>query len=275
MHAQNIKDYEDNLETLLLMMLEGNAEQGEGAIVEGIGDRAREYVDMTKFLRFRPCYPQSAYTFDATDEDRLIAASADYLCDHPAEILGDRTEICMIASDSVKWSAFIRRQRPRHIVPAGRCAVFYEMHHMQGDIKNGWNSYGCRAVGFDSKGRTVLFRAKGLKGFTSPKDAQNAIIAASIKEDAERSDAFTAEVEFDRSIRFPVGVQAYQDFFRLRDGYRDTQTGRKNPILHWCSEHLREKQNGGMTQVKGHMRGTDSIEVDGMKLVLTPPSSWE
>ena len=75
-----------------------------------------------------------------------------------------------------------------------------------------------------------------------------------------------AEASFGSSILFPVGMDAYKEFFSIREAPRKTATGRKNPILHFCQKYVK----GTGKKVEGHWKGTDTIYVDGLGLRIHP-----
>lgn len=275
-----LKSFEDTQSTMILMMLYPLSNMTAVDRLDVIerevkGERAavKRFVNQGDVLNFKPTRPMSAYTFDATDNERVFATDTSYLLRHPAETLGDRSEVIMtFDGGKLRWMCFVRREKPKSILCAEPIYAFYEYHCMEGDV-NGWRDYEIRPVAFNKKGRQLMMKVSGLHGHTG-KDATSAIVAASIIEDARRSGAVLATLEAEASITFPVSLEDYKQFLSARDGYRNTPSGRRNSILHFCAEHER-KRGEKTSEVRAHARGARVFETGGMKLTLTPPPEWE
>jgi hypothetical protein len=90
----------------------------------------------------------------------------------------------------------------------------------------------------------------------------------SIIEDAHRKNAVLARAKESVEIIFPIGADAYKDFFLLRDGPRETPTGKRNPILHWVKKHIRHVSETKAIEVKNHCRGINEVVINGMSLSI-------
>ena len=279
-----LASFESRMATQILMMLYPLQKLTDPEITElrfDGGKRAgadrgykvgRAYYDEGRLIGAATTRPISAYTVDATDEDRLFAAGAEFLARHPAETLGQRSEVILAGQDGmIRWICFIKKQRPKNVIAAGRLHSFYEFHCMEGDL-DGWHEYGVRPIGFDKAGKGLPLKVSGMQGW-SEQSCEPAIIAASIIEDAHRAGAIQATLEADAKISFPISMQDYKDFLAERDGYRNTPTRRRNPILHFCAEHSR-KIGGKLVEVKSHVRGATEFDVGGMRLTLRVPKEW-
>lgn len=51
-----------------------------------------------------------------------------------------------------------------------------------------------------------------------------------------------------------------------------TSTGRKRPILHWCSAHRRRIKEGIEIDIEKYLRGITEFEMDGVKYKITTPA---
>lgn len=54
-----------------------------------------------------------------------------------------------------------------------------------------------------------------------------------------------------------------------------TDTGRKRPILHWVRAHERRIQSGIDVDVRKHLRGITSFEMDGLSFEITSPTKGQ
>jgi len=73
-----------------------------------------------------------------------------------------------------------------------------------------------------------------------------------------------------KNILFGVYPEQIQSLFYARD-LPMTVTGRKRPILHWVSAHKRRLKEGTEVDVKKHMRGITSFEMNGTTFNITEP----
>ncbi|MBB76613.1 MAG: hypothetical protein CMJ75_19070 [Planctomycetaceae bacterium] len=277
---QGLRSFEDKQATMILMMLyplESNTalEQFDVVARDVPGEQkgVKRFLDQGREIGAVPVRPQSAYTFDGSDKDRLFTIDHGSLLRHPAEILGKRSEVILTFEEGlIRWCCFIRKDKPRKVLCHEKVHAFYEFHCMDGD-ENGWQEYQIRAIGFNKAGRPLMMRMEGTMGSMGA-DGQAAIVAASIIEDAHRSGAVMATLEADAKITFPISVDEYKQFLAERDGFKNTPTGRRNSILHFCNNHAR-KRGEKLVEVKAHTRGARVFETGGMTLTLTPPAEWE
>ena len=54
-----------------------------------------------------------------------------------------------------------------------------------------------------------------------------------------------------------------------------TDTGRKRPILHWVKSHNRRIKEGIDIDIKTHLRGIETFEMDGLRIEITQPRKNE
>jgi len=73
-----------------------------------------------------------------------------------------------------------------------------------------------------------------------------------------------------RNVLFGVYPEQIQSLFYARD-LPMTATGRKRPILHWVASHKRRLKQGTSVDVKKHMRGVTSFEMNGTSFEITQP----
>lgn len=260
----------DRLESMIVMALCANhgdycpghlwKDKSTGAV--------RERFDIGQLLRFDEMRPSSFYTIDMTDHDRLFAFTPDYLITHPADVLGEESEVAMIDGEELLWFGYRRmRRQPKGVSCLGRAAVWYEVHHRVVTV-SGNGAYVKRCVPLDKDGWPLLARMQG-QGIGVPQlDGETLISAASIIEDANRSGAMLATVKDAREIMFPVPIADYKKVFADREGPKIGD--RRKAIVHWVARHLRKSTRGNECVVNKHLRGVQEFSVDGLLVRLTP-----
>ncbi len=133
-------------------------------------------------------------------------------------------------------------------------------------MESGVGEYVKRIAAFDKKGNFVPAMIQG-HGVGVPNiEGVSAIIAASIIEDALRSNAMLASVKDVAEIKFPVPLDDYQEIFSDRDG--PFIGSKKRSIIHWVAKHMRKSRSGNVHDVKKHVRGIDKFEIGGMKISI-------
>ncbi|OBU84422.1 hypothetical protein [Chromobacterium subtsugae] len=260
----------DQLETLILLALDANhksAATKQFPVRNGNGD-VLELRDQGTLLRFDEMLPNSAYTFDMTDDERIYATTPELLMAHPADIIGNEVELMMLSGGALKWYGFRRlRQAPRGVAYVGKPSHWYEMHGRT-VLSSGMGDYMKRVVALDKNGRPLPAKIQGHAICTPSVEGEFAIIVASLVEDAHRSGSMLATVKDATEIKFPIPLNAYQDVFFLRDG--PMAGSRRKAILHWVAQHLRRSPRGTEHEVKRHVRGAQEFVIDGLRVRLTP-----
>lgn len=75
-----------------------------------------------------------------------------------------------------------------------------------------------------------------------------------------------------KEILFPATEKAVKSLAKLREGPRSTPSGRRNPLLHWVTEHLREGSSGHLIPVTEHLRGTERFIIDDYAAEIINPA---
>lgn len=259
----------DNIETLILMALDANHGQ---AVVDTKRDDIRggrlELHDQGELLALDEMRPTSAYTFDATDSDRMFATTTDYLITHPADVLGDESEVIMLNGATLKWYGIRKLQRaPKGVAVLGRASHWYEMHYRY-MCPNGAGEYYKRIVPIDRHGTPLLARVQGHNVCVPQMEGEQLVLCASVIEDAHRSNTMLAAVKDGAEIKFPVPLGDYKDVFADRDG--PMNGARRKAIVHWVAAHLRQSATGKPHPVQRHIRGVQEFVIDGLRIRLTP-----
>lgn len=229
-----------------------------------------EEVDAGSRLKLESMRPSVAHTFDMVDDDRLLAATSDYLLRHPAETLGERAEVVMMTSDRVKWSGFRRlRNTPRGVWLGAARPVLYELHYRE-VLQSGYSVYQQRVAALDKSGRpvpVVIIGSRGAPGQLGNAEAQQLIMAASVIEDCHRAGAIRCTLTDCNTLIAPIPNGAQKALFALRDGPH-TGKGRKRAILHYVMRHARKSTQGNEHAVSEHFRGVTQFTFDGMSVTL-------
>jgi hypothetical protein len=260
----------DSLETMVLLALDGDKHVPfDGGVVKRFSGEAYQQLDQGDLIGLENRIPQSFYTFDMTDEDRLYTTDRRMLLHNPIDVLGDSAEVATFQGDSLKWVAFYKtKKRPKGVSYLGKPAAWYEMHHKL--IRDdGCSVYQKRIIPLDSQGRALP--AKIQNAFVCSPDAEgdSVVLCTSLIEDAHRPNTMLAEVKDSVTIKFPVPINEYKDVFFARDEPL-TPSGRKKAIVHWVAQHMRKKKDNDITAVKKHVRGVQHITVGGVSITITP-----
>lgn len=261
----------DEIETLILMALDAN----HGLSVPGnlLREKSKDggilsLHDQGELLKFDEMRPNSSYTFDLCDTERLFATTPDYLVAHPADVLGDESEIMMLSGNVLKWHGFRRlRKSPKGVVYIGKPSHWYEMHGRL-VLKNGAGEYYKRIIPIDKSGKPLPAMIQGHCVCAPSVEGVTLMLGASTIEDAHRANAMLASVKCSTEIKFPVPLDDYKEVFAERDG--PLNGSRRKSILHWVSRHLRKSPRGNEFSVKRHTRGIQEFTIDGIQIRIAP-----
>lgn len=235
--------------------------------------RVREFMNPSQYVRGKAEFPKDAIIFDACDDSRLYGRDADTTLLNPADVL-DGLEVIIFYEDRLKWLKYVRTGAPRGLAAINSRRVKWFAAHYRESHPDGYETYVREPFALHADdGSAALLKYLAWRNTGAVKNADetntNVRLAVSIYEDSVRAGSYTATVEEHIKLRFPVSADSYLDFLRLRDGFRDTPTGRKNPLLHWCAKHLRNYKSGRTTVVKQHARGRAELTVGPMRLSLS------
>lgn len=268
--AENSITLIDDLETMILLSLDANH---EGVVlVVSRRDKAsgsiEELHDQGELLHFDHMLPNSSYTVDMSDGERIYGATKDLLMAHPADVLGDESEVMLLDKGTLKWRGFRRlRKPPRGVACLGIATHWYEMH-MRFVSANGSGEYYKRVVPLSRTGAPLLAKVQGHNVCTPRLEGEMLVLCASVIEDAHRANTMLASVKDATEIRFPVPLDDYKAVFAGRDG--PIKDGRRKAIVHWVAHHLRHSTRGKEHAVKKHTRGVEEFMIDGIRVRLTP-----
>lgn len=262
----------DNLETLLLMSMEPAAyKERYFKVGEARPDgKSVDAVDFSSVVRIGERGPSRSYTFDVSG-DRLFTSDIDLLLNHPAEIIGSGVEVILYFKDALKWCRYEPIQRPRGFAAFGKVDRWIAVHYRTHTI-DGKQDYIKDVMALSKSGKALPTRVDGwnVKCDQSTKEKeQMMVMALSVVEDAHRPGVLLATASAETSIVFPVNYGAHKDFLALRDGPNNTPTGRKNPILHFCKQHIRKTKNGAESVIGQQWRGVEEVSIGGMRLSLS------
>lgn len=221
-------------------------------------------IDMV--LKNEVMTPSDAYTFDLADAEktpedgRWYAHTVDGLVRPLWETCGDVAELTLHWNNVTTWLGLRRRHKlPKGVATLGVAHAIYEMHSRQ---ISGLRSYHKDLVALNSKGNFIPVQCMGQPN--GAKSNKMACLVASVIEDALRPNAMLATLSDAMTLRFPVGVGAHLDFFRLREAPM-TPAGRRKAILHWVRSHRRKAND---VLIKQHTRGVQEIVMDGLRVRL-------
>lgn len=256
----------DKLETMILMSLDANKPEtlsrfGKPGLTDGL-------VDTAPRMQIDDMRPRSAYTFDMTDDQRLIAANPNLLINHPSEIIGQESELIYVHEDCLQWWGFRQiKKLPRSGACIGKASHFYEIH-LRTVTADGNNLYGKRLIALTASGLSLPITFQGHRFGDYKRDGRLLVSTASAIEDAHRTNTMLAAVKDATEIKFPVPLGDYKNVFSDRDG--PMSGGRRKAIVHWVAKHLRHSTRGNEHEVKQHTRGVQEFTIDGLRIRLSP-----
>lgn len=282
-NPEDIAEARGDIETAILLALyaseEGRNMHREGPARQNGRGTLRSY-EMGSFCPPKPEFPREAYAFDgAASAERDYAAHADYLVVDPRTAIGSGIETMMLCEDGkLKWCKVMPMPKPKGLVAITNKPYGWYVFHYRYITEGEPDFYVKRPFALCDDGSIPLLKALGAAEGYKPAREREEIslqlaLVLSVFEDAHRAGSFLASVEEHVRLRFPVGQDAYKKFLILRDGPRDTPTGRKNPILHWCREHIRSTSTG-FAEVETHLRGVEEVRVGPMRLTIEPNTGY-
>lgn len=259
----------DKLETLLVFALCSDHKKSietKTSLRDSRTGMSLSICDQGELLRLDHMSPESFYTIDVSDRERIFTCDKNQLLSHPADILQEKSEVMMLSDGLMKWTGFRKINKlPRGVCFPWRPHVFYE-YHFRAMLESGAGEYSKRIVAFDKKGNVVPAMIQG-HGVGSPNiEGISSIVAASIIEDAHRSNAMLASVKDSAEVKFPVPLDDYKEIFSDRDG--PFNGSRKKSIIHWVAKHIRKSKSGNYGEVKKHVRGVDKFTMCGMEVSI-------
>jgi hypothetical protein len=235
----------------------------------------REYLDMSTLVTDKKRKPTAFYAFDVADSgSRLYSPQMEALVVNPYEVCRLGLEVGLFLEDgSLKWGAIYPMKKPNGIGALTNKPHSWFALHFRHIKASGDDEYRSEPFAMCQDGTIPLMSLRnGWKGFAAgtyrTEIEETVAMSLSVFEDAVRSSAYLATVQEHVKMMFPIGEDAYKAFFAMRDGYRDTPTGRKNPIVHWCAEHLRKRGDNGVSVVSKHKRGASEFICGPMKLTI-------
>lgn len=275
----------DILESMLLLLLDEatpaekdvsvvkSMYSGRSGVMTGFSTNITALFGVEDFMA-----PTCAHVFPPEEDDRGYAPSAEYLMAHPKEVIGDSAECALTpgaGSDLFRWIGLRRISKPpKFAVAAGKVDAWYEVATRDGDW-SGWLKAQRGLIALSASGRSLPIKYRSYDWACIENCGMNAIVLASVIEDSYRAGTVLASVRCGPEVRIPVCESIYKAEFRPREGYRNTPTGRLNPIIHEVAEHSRRLSSGAEVVVKGHERGAKEIVIDGMTLTLTRNSGYQ
>lgn len=264
----------DAAERMIIFALEGSKPYAKNVVVGGgFKDKKRGMscvqLDAGELLNFSEMSPSSMYA-PALEigADRLFTTDKSFLTRHPADIIGERNEIAFLHNDTMKWIGMRRMLSNKNIYALRSVCCWYEFHY-RCVLPSGLSNYFRRVVAFTDAGDvSPVMTRNGNIVVCSSDEARSAIVLASVIEDAHRAKTMLATVADEGEIKFAVPLDDYKSMFIGR--HAPMKNGRRMSIIHWVASHLRRKKDGDSTRVKKHVRGVDKIEIDGLKISITP-----
>lgn len=275
----NIDSAKDGIESSIILALYSKGKAKSGVKVEKFEKGwARYTYGLEIFCPKKTESPKEMFAYDANSAERLYTCSLDHLVVDPEIAIGRGIEVALLCEDgSFKWTKVMPMPAPRGLVAMTNKKPRWFAYHFRHIMPNLKGEYIVRPIALVD-GAPVLLKPLGMHGFDAQADkdemTEQLAITLSIFEDAIRSNCMMATVEEHAKLIFPIDQSAYKDFFAIRDGYKNTPTGKRNPILHWCSKHIRSRA-GKVFEVTGHQKGAEQMVHGNMKLTIEPGPGYQ
>lgn len=269
----------DTLETMIIMALDANHE------VDITGDCAYKQknhvtqsneklylVDQGSILKVDDMHPSSAFTFDVSQDqdDRLFTTHHEYLVSHPSDIFGDGKEIMVMNDRYMKWVGIRKiRRLPKGVSVLGKPDSIYEMH-FRIISKFGHGKYIKRLLPIDKSGKALCAKIQNSFVGSPNFEGTELNLAASMIEDACRSNSMLATIKESVELKFPVPLSDYKKVFADREAPMLEGANRRRSIIHWVAKHLRKSTKGNVNPVIKHVRGVRDIVIDGLTINIEP-----
>lgn len=278
--APNIETQRDGIETAILLALTARNKGRHHRKVLGGNKAGFKWIEegMEIFCPRRPEFPQHMLVQDMRDAGRLYSGSLDDIVVSPRLAIGRRLETGLLCDDgTLKWTLIKPMPAPRGLVAITNQPVHWFAFHYR-EIRDGEPDVYVRRPMPLAGGRVPLMKPLGFQGLNASLEKEELeeqlALSLSFFEDAHRTGTILATVQEAVALTFPVAEDGYKSFFALRDGLRETPTGRRNPILHWCAKHMR-RTPGGETAVIGHDRGKTELVHGNMRLAIERSEGYE
>jgi len=262
----------DRIETMMIFALDGDF----GVTTEHVSvlnsrkdGKITGCSDQGLLLGFDEMTPNRMYSFDMCDEDRIFTGSNSLLMNHPAEILGDESELFfqLENKDHFRWVGYRKTKKQKGVAVLGTPDVFYEVHYR--DIRPDGNGlYQKRLVPLDKKGNPLAAKIQNAFVCSPYHEGEYLITACSIIEDAHRTNSMLASFRDGVELKLPVPLDDYKEVFFNREA--PLIKNRKRAIIHWVANHIRKSKLGKSHKVCRHTRGVKDILIDGMVVNIQP-----
>lgn len=270
-----MNDVLDQTETLLAYLLCADDSSSVHISPAKKHIKLHQEQDATSLIKFEPLYPSCSYTVQMDEEkenDRIYTADPSLLMNSVQDLIGKHKEVALLSEGKVQWFAYRKiHKAPKNVFISSPGASLYEFHYREA-YSNGKSIYYRRIAAISKTGKPVPTILVGSAGSNSDISGKQVVIAASIVEDAHRSDVFTASIKESTEILLPVPIGEHKELFALRDGPM-TNAGKRKAIMHWVAKHMRETSKGNTCVVGKHLRGVNTFDIDGLTVTLTANKS--
>lgn len=279
----NIDTQYDPIEDMILIALHSKTKETrkEKDLDGGISGKWVA-CDFSSYTPKKALFPKDMFTTlideDKTENYRLFTSDMNQLVCDPIKLLGARSETMIMSMDGkdIRWTCMVPMPAPRGIVAITNHKVQWYAKHFRlinRDFTEVYERFPIPIAGGRIPDVKLLGWQQSSKAVME-EQREKVALHLSLIEDAIRPNSVLATVEEHAKLRFAVSNDAYKDFFAMRDGFRNTPTGRRNPILHWCASHLRKSQNGPSTVI-GHERGYETMTHGNMTLSLSRNTGYD
>lgn len=265
----------DRLPFLIENLFKLTKQDQSGIAVEEIKysrDSKHETVSVVigNFIRRKasPDHPWLVYMGAGDSNERLFTSDLSQLVCEPAKILKGGFECYSLSGITFKWFK-VQSTESKYIKPliAPFAKNIYEIHHRTMSF-GGSDEYIKSLSAYHGRKHTSIMH----EGHPLLAGDEACDLMCSIKEDMHRQGVFHVKLtseETSLGIRMSVDYDAVKELFSHRNSPL-TETGRKKPIIHWVSKHLRRTHKFD-TQVDRHIRGIEKFTVNGYLIEISQP----
>ena len=272
----DIKESMDNLELIILRLLSANEKVLNRDIYQASHDRCltRIETDTSNFVQFNDTQPKNPIVIGWNPKsDRLLTADPELLIEPLPNLLGRWAEVCIIDPDLgiLKWTGLkaIKKKLPKGWWSFPKTHT-YQLHYRQLFMNDETETYQKSYCCFNQKkNKVVPVYCQNVPVNPSPTDRLLPVLIASTIDDFRT--LWQVQITHEKQFRIGVYSTAIKELAAIRKDPK-TVLGRKKPILHWVSKHLRNTSSKKQTTIPKHLRGITEFSINGINFKITEPT---
>lgn len=185
-------------------------------------------------------------------------------------------EICFLDEEYKKTLAYFKTNKPKRFVTKPNNAdTFFQVHYKFLSANKENKQY--------IKGMGVCNNTIAYPIYPSNIFFKNSLNKGTFDEHKEMLPLFSSVIDNlislwsielkynDKSYIFAANEDFIKDICILRDNPISIKSGKRNPILYICSNHIRRYKSGNSAKIKKQIRGCYNFYFDDYEIIVSPP----